>query len=276
MAEISEERLLRLLGGIDALPTLPPVIAELTSLLGNPNTSAAQITELVSEDQAMTAKILKLANSAYYGFPSEVATIKQAVVLLGFSSIRDVALSASVVDIFKASLKQQGGRGRFDLVRFWEHSIGVAVASRILAKRLDIAEAEELFVLGLVHDMPVHRSRKRGGAVAFVHREIPRGEVAASRGHLELHREPPRGQGRRPVGAQDEHRALRGHLRPRAGRRIGRGQPHAAAQHVRLGNAEAHRARFSGAYLRVRRGDAESGRIRRDAAGIARGNRSCR
>jgi len=146
-------RMRELIGRIRNLPTLPVVIAKLTRLLADPETSVKRVTRLLAEDQALTAKLLKLANSAYYGFAGQVASVSQAVVMLGFGGVRDVALSASVIDLFGS-----GGEGDelselFPVDRFWEHSIGVGVACRALARSLRWPDPEEAFVAGLLHDI---------------------------------------------------------------------------------------------------------------------------
>ena len=148
------QRMRDLIGGIRNLPTLPIVIARLTRLLADPETSVKQVTEVLAEDQALTAKILKLANSAYYGFPGQIASVDHAVVMLGFGGVRDVALSASVIDLFRFSPKHAEELGaRFAAPRFWEHSIAVGVATRMLARGRNLADPEEAFVAGLLHDI---------------------------------------------------------------------------------------------------------------------------
>ncbi|MEE2831764.1 MAG: HDOD domain-containing protein, partial [Candidatus Latescibacterota bacterium] len=86
------QRLKRITQSIIGLPTLPTVITELISLIDNPKTSARNVSQLISTDQALTAKILKLANSAFYGFPREIATVQHAVVVLGFETVKNLGL----------------------------------------------------------------------------------------------------------------------------------------------------------------------------------------
>jgi putative nucleotidyltransferase with HDIG domain len=148
------DRMRQLISGIRNLPTLPVVIARLTRLLADPETSVKQVTQLLAEDQALTAKLLKLANSAYYGFAGQVASVSQAVVMLGFGGVRDVALSASVIDLFRG----ESGQGDeiaelFPVDRFWEHCIGAGVACRALARERKLPDPEEAFVAGLLHDI---------------------------------------------------------------------------------------------------------------------------
>lgn len=154
-------RMQRVIERIERLPTLPSIVAKLTRLLADSRTAnVKEVTALLSEDQALTAKILRLANSAYYGFPGQVSTLQQAVILLGFTGVRDVALSASVIDLFGATGTQAAIADLFDVGRFWEHSIGCAAACRLLAAELGpgspgggAGDPEECFVTGLLHDI---------------------------------------------------------------------------------------------------------------------------
>jgi putative nucleotidyltransferase with HDIG domain len=134
---------------IISLPTLPTVVSKMIELVDNPRTSAASLARLISTDQALTAKILKLANSAYYGFPREIATVNMAIVVLGFNTVKDMGLSLSVFQVFKDA----DGDKAFDVAKFWEHSIGCGAAARMLSRRLKYRLVGETFVAGLLHDI---------------------------------------------------------------------------------------------------------------------------
>jgi len=133
---------------LDGLPTLPTVASRLISLTQSPQTSATQIGGLISQDQALTARVLRLVNSAYYGFPKQISTINHAVVILGFSRVKNVVLAASVF-----GMKGQNSPGRFDAAGFWAHSLGAAVAARTIAREFGRGDPEEAFVCGLLHDV---------------------------------------------------------------------------------------------------------------------------
>ena len=148
------QKMRELIGRIKTLPTLPIVVARLTKMLADPETSVKKVTQVLAEDQALTAKILKLANSAYYGFPGQIASVDHAVVMLGFGGVRDVALSASVINLFRSSPQEaEDLRQLFAPDRFWEHSIAAGVACRLLARLRKLADPEEAFVAGLLHDI---------------------------------------------------------------------------------------------------------------------------
>jgi HD-like signal output (HDOD) protein len=92
--------ILKTLENISTIPTLPIVIEKITRLLHNPQTSAEEIGKAITTDQALAAKVLKLVNSAFYGFPGKISTITHAVVILGFATVKNVVLTASIFDVF--------------------------------------------------------------------------------------------------------------------------------------------------------------------------------
>jgi len=145
-----QQRLKRITQSIIGLPTLPTVITQLISLIDNPKTSARNVAQLISTDQALTAKILKLANSAFYGFPREIATVDLAVVVLGFETVKNLGLSVSVLERFAGT---DSDTGNFDRQKFWEHSIACGVAARLLATKLRYRVPGEAFAAGILHDI---------------------------------------------------------------------------------------------------------------------------
>ncbi len=149
MDEKRQQRIKKITQSIIGLPTLPTVITQMIGLIDNPKTSAKDVASLISTDQALTAKILKLANSAFYGFPREISTVNHAVVVLGFETVKSLGLSVSVLERFA------GGRGEtdFDRQKFWEHSIGCGVAARMLADKLRYRVQGEAFAAGILHDI---------------------------------------------------------------------------------------------------------------------------
>lgn len=135
------------LSEVNDLPTLPIVANKVISLVDNPKTRAADITSIVKQDPSLTARVMKLVNSAYYGFPREIATITHAIMILGFKDIKNLVLSASVFQMFNDNHKL------LDKKALWEHSIGAAIICKLFAKRVKFHDPEEAFVVGLLHDM---------------------------------------------------------------------------------------------------------------------------
>jgi len=145
----SAEHFKRISHSILNLPTLPTVAARLIDLVDNPKTSATQVGKLISEDQVLTARILKMCNSAYYGLGRDVTSVQQAIVLLGFDNVRELSLSVSVINAFR----NVQGSSLLDINSFWDHCGYVGIASRFLAKRYAPGLAGEAFTAGLLHDI---------------------------------------------------------------------------------------------------------------------------
>ena len=125
------------------LPTLPQVVQKIMSLIDRPGTSAEDLGRLIEKDQVLSAKVLQLANSPFYGFPARIASVSHAVVVLGLNVVKGLALGATVFDMMKAAGMDQ----------LWRHSLGVAMVAHLLATRLGHKNPEELFVAGLLHDL---------------------------------------------------------------------------------------------------------------------------
>ena len=143
------EYLRRITQSIINLPTLPTIAAKLIELVDKRNTTAKMIGELIEDDQVLTAKLLKMCNSAYYGLANKVDNVQHAIVLLGFDTVKEVTLSVSVLNYFKRS----GNESQFDLMKFWEHSAAVGIGARLIAKEVCPAKANIAFLCGLLHDL---------------------------------------------------------------------------------------------------------------------------
>jgi len=138
-----------LLENLKELPTLPTVVAQLMMTLNEPTSSARDLERLISNDQAIAARLLKLANSAFYGLPGKVTSLGRAITLLGFNTVRSLVLTIGVVDKFSGP-----STGRyFDRGEFWEHSLSVAMASRLLSAKDPKLSPEEAHIAGLLHDI---------------------------------------------------------------------------------------------------------------------------
>lgn len=139
----------RIISKIDDLPTLPRTVFKITELVNDPKSSAKELARIITEDQVLTARLLKLVNSSFYGFPQRVSAVTAAIVLLGFDAIRNLLLTTSVFDLFaiKSSRKPK------DQEQFWDHSLGCAVGAKVIGNHLRHDKIEELFVAGLLHDI---------------------------------------------------------------------------------------------------------------------------
>ena len=134
---------------VKGLPTLPDVIHKVLTLVEGEDTSAKTLGDLVSYDQAISTRLLKVANSAYYGFMREIATVKHAVVILGFREVKSLALG---ITVFGAMKKTNGGAS-IVLEDFWMHSIGCALAGQIICKRVKGVDAGIAFTSSILHDI---------------------------------------------------------------------------------------------------------------------------
>ncbi len=141
----------QVISNIRNLPTPPIVFHQIQKVIKDPKVNAAQVASILAEDPAMSVKVLKLTNSAFYGLAREIDSVKQAVVIVGMEAIKNLVLSASVLDMFKGQNNDQEFQDRF-----WRHSLSVAVCSRILARQLrsrGVADSDAAFSCGLLHDI---------------------------------------------------------------------------------------------------------------------------
>lgn len=135
--------------GIDDIPPLPAVAARVMGMADDDRTSALDLAQVLSTDQALTAKLIRISNSAYYGFARRVSTVREAVLVLGFKQVRQVAVGASIMNTFKGPKRDDV----FDLDLFWGHSCAVAVTAETLAKKTRMAKPEDAFTAGVLHDI---------------------------------------------------------------------------------------------------------------------------
>lgn len=145
----NSERIRRTVHNISKLPTLSIITAQIMQLLSNPSTSIQKLTNLISGDQALTAVVLKVVNSSYYGFPRQISTVKHALIILGFNEIRNIVVTISVLRNFWNIRKPT----KFDHFEFWRHSLGCAVAAGMLARFFRYRISGKVFIGGLLHDV---------------------------------------------------------------------------------------------------------------------------
>ncbi len=124
------------------LPTLPATVSRIEAMIDSPETTGRQLGLEIAKDQVISAKVLKLVNSGFYGFTRPIGTIPHAVTLLGFNAIKSLVLSASVLDLMNEALPG-----------LWEHSLGCARACSFIAQLLELPDPEELSTVGLLHDL---------------------------------------------------------------------------------------------------------------------------
>ena len=127
------------------LPTLPAIAQKLMKLADDDSAGMQQLATMISSDQALSARVLSLANSAYYGHRATVSTIQRAMIVIGMNMLKQISLSVLVCGTI--------GRGGKDRSQFWKHSFGTATASALIAKRAGLRDADTYFMAGLLHDV---------------------------------------------------------------------------------------------------------------------------
>ena len=137
-----------LVNGSLELASLPEVVMRTIDLINNPNTSAAAIGQVLAEDPGLTARLLKIVNSPFYGFPSRIDTVSRAITVIGTLELLDLILATSVVKAFRGVPTEL-----VDMDSFWEHSLYTGLVARVLAGRLRAPNTERYFIAGLLHDI---------------------------------------------------------------------------------------------------------------------------
>ncbi len=134
---------------VDELPSLPDIVVRVMELTEDPDSTAFDINEVINRDQNMTAQVLRMANSVYYGYSRRIATVTDAIVLIGFNAVRSIVLAASVSKILKQELSGYVmGEGEL-----WKHSQCAAVFARLLAKKNKYRSVELAYTATLLHDI---------------------------------------------------------------------------------------------------------------------------
>ncbi len=138
------------LESIRNLPTIPIVVSELLSAIDNPKSSAASLAKIIEKDQALTIRVLRIANSPFYGYSRKISTIDLAIVILGFNTLKEIVLSLVVQRFFsKVNTKV------FNIKEFWQYGLFCGSSSRYLSRKLGYKLAGEAFVAGLMHDIGI-------------------------------------------------------------------------------------------------------------------------
>ena len=146
----SKDVITEVVSGIDRLPTLPGVAIKILEAVQDQNSGLKELAEILSTDPPLSAEVLRLINSPYYGLNSRISSVNHAVNLLGATTVKNLALSFSVIKCFQSD----DGEG-FDYTQFWKDSLFSAVTMKLLTGKLNRAMADDAFFLGLLHDIGV-------------------------------------------------------------------------------------------------------------------------
>ncbi|MGD9054516.1 MAG: HDOD domain-containing protein [Desulfobacterales bacterium] len=146
---MTNRKIYRIALQIEAFPGMPTTAAKLLPLLENYDSTASEIESILKYDPGLTANILKLTNSAYFGIPTRISSVRQAIVLLGWKRLLQVVMTICMSPLMNKTIPG------YDMPRgaLWQHSIAVSVAAEILVKALKIPDADEVFTAALLHDV---------------------------------------------------------------------------------------------------------------------------
>lgn len=149
-ASVQPEKILsKALAGIGEIATLPEIITKIIQLVEDPKSTARDLHQLIKHDPALSARILKVVNSAFYGLPGQIATVDRAIIMLGLSAVKNIAIAASITKLFRGS--KLGGR--FTPRDLWVHSLATGTACRMIVKKAGWQWYEDAFLAGLIHDL---------------------------------------------------------------------------------------------------------------------------
>lgn len=133
----------KLLDQIKELPAMPNVIVKALGIIKDDNSGTKELSDIMAFDQALTSQVLKLVNSAYYGFAQEITSVNKALALLGMTQTRNIIIAVAM----KPMLTSQGGRD------MWKHSLRCGVAAEYLAEKTGIVDTADAFTIGFLHDI---------------------------------------------------------------------------------------------------------------------------
>lgn len=134
---------------VNSLPTLPTVYATLTELINNPRATPEDAAGVIANDQASAFKVLRSANSAFYGLHGHIDTISQAIIHLGFNEVKNLIAAISIINMFS----KDNTLNNFRHVDFWAHSIGVGLITRYIGQVKGLGNVENFFLAGILHDI---------------------------------------------------------------------------------------------------------------------------
>jgi HD-like signal output (HDOD) protein len=134
---------------VGEIATLPEVTIRIIQIVENPKSTARDLHEVIRNDPALSARLLKVVNSAFYGLPGQISNIDRAIILLGPSAVKNIAIAASITHLFNGGSPTEGFNG----LGLWRHAIAVGVASRLIFAVQGKPSVEETFLAGLIHDL---------------------------------------------------------------------------------------------------------------------------
>ena len=138
----------QLVQGLEQVMSLPDACLRVNQLIEDPDSSSADIAEVIAQDADLSGRMLRLVNSAYYGLSGRVETISRAVTIIGTGELRDLALMTATCDLFQGIPADM-----FNMRDFWHYAVATGILGRTLAKKCNVLHGERLFVMGVLHDI---------------------------------------------------------------------------------------------------------------------------
>jgi HD-like signal output (HDOD) protein len=149
VAEPQPTAVLEAIKKVSSIATLPEITAKIIATVEDPKSTPAHLHKIVAHDPALVTRILKVVNSAFYGLPGQIASIERAIVLLGLNAIKNIAVAASLGQLFRGVKLCEG----FTAKDLWTHCISVGITARYIAKQMKVPLADEAFLAGMIHDV---------------------------------------------------------------------------------------------------------------------------
>ncbi len=143
-----KKNLTEIVSVVDKLPSLSIVILKIEEMLNDPDLTAGDLVQVISSDQALTARILRVVNSGFYGIKNHIDSLGHAIMMLGFKTIKNIVLTTEVFKVFS-----ENNRNVFDRYLFWKHNLACGCAARVMAQFIGLDRPEEVFIGGLLHDI---------------------------------------------------------------------------------------------------------------------------
>ena len=139
-----------LIDRVKNIPSLPEVVTKVIQLVQDKQSSASNLSKVISQDAGLTTRVLRLVNSSYYGFSRQIGTIKEAITILGFTTIRGLVLSSSIYKMFTPNT---GEKTVFDYSKFWKHNFLTATGTKFLSDLLFYEKKDDVFSAAILHDL---------------------------------------------------------------------------------------------------------------------------
>ncbi len=147
----NEDKVAKAVQQVTQIATLPEVTAKIIQIVEDPRSTTRDLQNIIKHDVALSAKILKVVNSAFYGLPRQVSSVDRAIVLLGLSTVKNIAVATSVTKLFGGNEISKTYTAR----NLWEHSLACGVFCKMIAQMRGMDNSDEMFVAGLMHDLGI-------------------------------------------------------------------------------------------------------------------------